>query len=282
MNDPTSLGRRFKNHLMTIFVIVAAIACLVPLVDIVWIVTVKGMAAISWSLLTTVTSGVAGGLANAIWGTILLVSLALLFAAPLGIVGGLFLSEFASSRVAEVLRRGADILSGVPSIVLGYFGYVTMVVWLGWGFSLLAGSITLTMVMVPYIMRSAEIAMTRVPHSWREASLALGATHSTTAFRIVLRGGVPGILTGVIIAVGRAMGETAPLIYTAGWSSYMPTGSPTHSPVGYLTYVVWTFINEPFASAHALAYAAALVLILMILAFNVGGRLLLRSRNLSG
>jgi len=280
LNGKTSAGRRMKNHLLTVLVVVAALACLVPLVDIVWIVAAKGLAAMSWSLLTTVTSGVAGGLANAISGTILLVVLALVFAAPLGIIGGLFLSEFASTRVAWFLRQGIDILNGVPSIVLGYFGYVTMVEWLGWGFSLLAGAITLTMVMLPYIMRAAEIAMTRVPRGWREASLALGATHSTTAFRIVLRGALPGTLTGLIIAVGRAMGETAPLIYTAGWSNYMPTASLTHSPVGYLTYVVWTFIEEPFASAHALAYAAALILMLMVLAFNVGGRLLLKRRAL--
>jgi phosphate transport system permease protein len=253
---------------------------LLPLVDIIWTVTAKGLAALSWKLFTTVTVGVAGGLANAITGTILLVALALVFAAPLGIAGGLYLSEFGSKRLGWFLRQAADILTGVPSIVLGYFGYVTMVIWLGWGFSLLAGSITLTIIMVPYIMRSAEIAMSRVPHTWREASLALGATHPTTAFRIVLRGGIPGILTGVIIAVGRAMGETAPLIYTAAWSNYMPTGSLIHSPVGYLTYAVWNFINEPFASAHALAYAAALILILMVLAFNIVGRLLVGRRAL--
>ena len=280
MNGKTSASRRLKNNLLTLLVVAAALVSLFPLIDIIWVVTVKGLAALSWKLFTTVTVGVAGGLANAITGTILLVALALVFAAPLGIAGGLFLSEFGSKRVTWFLRQGVDILTGVPSIVLGYFGYVTMVLWFGWGFSLLAGSITLTIIMLPYIMRTAEIAMSRVPHTWREASLALGATHPTTAFRIVLRGGIPGILTGVIIAVGRAMGETAPLIYTAAWSNYMPTGSLTHSPVGYLTYAVWSFINEPFASAHALAYAAALILILMVLAFNLAGRLLLKRRAL--
>ena len=265
---------------MTFLVILAAVACLVPLVDIVGIVVAKGLRAMTWPILTSVSTGVAGGLANAISGTVLLVALALAMAVPLGVLGALFLSEFGSKRMAWVLRQGIDILNGVPTIVIGYFGYVTMVVWLGWGFSLLAGSLALTLVMLPYIVRSAEIAMNRVPQTWREASLALGATHATTSFRIVLRGAVPGIVTGLIIAVGRAMGETAPLIYTAGWSNYMPTGSLTHSPVGYLTYVVWTFIEEPFASAHTLAYGAALFLILMVLAFNIAGRLLIGRRGL--
>jgi len=280
LNGRTSVSRRLKNHLLTILVIAATLVSLLPLVDIIWVVTVKGLAAMSVKLFTTVTVGVGGGLANAIAGTILLVALALVFAAPLGIVGGLYLSEFGASRLGRVLRQGADVLTGVPSIVLGYFGYVTMVGWFGWGFSLLAGSITLTMIMLPYIMRTAEVAMARVPRTWREASLALGATQTTTAFRIVLRGGIPGILTGVIIAVGRAMGETAPLIYTAAWSNYMPTGRLIHSPVGYLTYVVWNFINEPFASAHALAYAAGLLLMLMVLLFNIVGRLLVGRRAL--
>lgn len=280
LNGGTSPLRRLKNRLFTAVVIVIAVISLIPLLDIVGIVASKGMAAMSWSLFTTPTAGNAGGLANAIAGTLLLVALALFLAAPLGIIGGLYLSEFGTTRTASLLRQGVSVLNGVPTIVLGYFGYVVMVQWLGWGFSPLAGSIALTMVMLPYITQASEIAMRRVPDAWREASLALGATPATTAFRIVLRRSVPGIITGVIIALGRAMGETAPLIYTAGWSNYMPTAQLTHSPVGYLTYVIWTFIEEPFASAHALAYAAALVLVLMILILNVTARLVFGRRAL--
>ncbi len=265
-----------RDRIITVLMILATALCLVPLVDILWIVILRGGHAISLKTLITPTVGVAGGLSNAIAGTLILVFAALVLAAPLGIFGALFVSELAPRRLASFIRNSAETLTGVPSIVLGYFGYVTMVVWFGWGFSLLAAAITLMMMMLPYILRSADLAMQKVPEELRRASLALGATPTATAMRIVLRASVPGILTGIILATGIAMGETAPLIYTAGFSNYMPTGQLFHSPVGYLTYVVWTFINEPFASAHALAYAAALVLILLVLCFNLLGRFVVR------
>ncbi len=269
-------SRVAKDRLMIGLMLLATAVCLLPLVDILLIVTLRGVRSLSLATLLTPTSGVAGGLSNAIVGTLLLVFGALLLATPLGICGALFVSELAPRKVASFIRSASETLTGVPSIVVGYFGYVTMVVWFGWGFSLLAAAITLTIMMLPYILRSADLAMQKVPEELRLASLALGATHASTALRVVLRASIPGILTGVILATGIAMGETAPLIYTAGWSSYMPTGQLFHSPVGYLTYVVWTFINEPFDSAHALAYCAAFVLILLVLCFNIVGRFVVR------
>jgi len=265
-----------RDRLMVGLMVLAAAVCLLPLIDILWIVGRRGAPGFSLATLLTPTSGVAGGLANAIVGTLVLVFAALVLAAPLGVFGALYVSELAPRRLASFIRNAAETLTGVPSIVLGYFGYVTMVVWFGWGFSLLAAAITLMIMMLPYILRSSDLAMQKVPEELRRASLALGATPTSTALRIVLRASVPGILTGVILATGIAMGETAPLIYTAGWSSYMPTGQLVHSPVGYLTYVVWTYINEPFDSAHALAYAGAFVLILLVLCFNIIGRLIVR------
>lgn len=270
-----------RDGLMITLVILAAAVCILPLVDILYIVAFRGFPALSLETLVTPTTGVAGGLANAITGTILIVAAALVIAFPLGVFGALFVSELAPRRLASWIRSSAEILTGVPSIVLGYFGYLTMVVALGWGFSLLAAAITLMIMMVPYIMRSSDIAMQKVPAELRHASVSLGATDETTALRIVLRGAIPGITTGTMLAVGIALGETAPLIYTAGFSNYMPTAKLFHAPIGYLTYVIWTYINEPFASAHALAYAAAFILIVMVLCFNAIGRAVLRRHSLA-
>lgn len=265
-----------KSVAGSILLMVAALICVLPLIDILWIILVRGLPAMNITTLITPTTGIAGGLSNAIVGTLLIVVAAMILAAPLGIFGALYVSEFASPRVAGLIRYSSEILTGVPSIVLGYFGYVTLVVALGWGFSLLAAAITLMIMMVPYIMRSADLAMQRVSVELRHASLSLGATQATTALRIVMRGAIPGITTGIMLAAGIAVGETAPLIYTAGFSNYFPTGALFHSPVGYLTYVIWTYINEPFDSAHTLAYAAAFVLIVIVLCFNVIGRSILK------
>ena len=261
--------------------VLAAAICILPLADILYVVALRGLPALSLQTLITPTTGVAGGLANAITGTILIVAAALVIAFPIGVFGALFTSELAPPRLAAWIRSSAEILTGVPSIVLGYFGYLTMVVACGWGFSLLAAALTLMIMMVPYIMRSSDIAMQKVPAELRHASVSLGATNEATALRVVVRSAIPGVTTGTMLAVGIALGETAPLIYTAGFSNYMPTTKLFHAPVGYLTYVIWTYINEPFASAHALAYAAAFVLIVMVLCFNAIGRAVLRRHSLS-
>lgn len=274
-------SRVVTDAVMTALMVLAAAICILPLADILYVVALRGLPALSLQTLITPTTGVAGGLANAITGTILIVAAALVIAFPIGVFGALFTSELAPPRLAAWIRSSAEILTGVPSIVLGYFGYLTMVVACGWGFSLLAAALTLMIMMVPYIMRSSDIAMQKVPAELRHASVSLGATNEATALRVVLRSAIPGVTTGTMLAVGIALGETAPLIYTAGFSNYMPTTKLFHAPVGYLTYVIWTYINEPFASAHALAYAAAFVLIVMVLCFNAIGRAVLRRHSLS-
>lgn len=235
-------------------------------------VLAHGIPALRPQLFTTVTSGLAGGLENAIAGTLMLVSIGLLIAAVVGIGTALWVVEYAPPWAARVVRYMIDVLVGVPSIVIGYFLYVALVEGLGWGFSLIAGSISLAIFVLPYVERSADVALTTVPHSLREASVAMGARQAVTIFAIDLPYAMPGILTGMLVAVGIGLGETAPLIYTAGWSNYMPTLAPTHSPVGYLTYVVWTYISQPFAPSHALAYAAATLLMLFVFATNLIAR----------
>lgn len=239
------------------------------------IVFLRGYQTISWSVITHVTVGTGGGLLNAIEGTILLSFGGIILAVPPGLAAGIYLAEFDTSRFAPVLRFLADVLVGVPSIVIGYFGYVTMVEGLGWKFSLAAGAIALAIICLPYICRTTEMAIRQVPRATREAAYALGANDAKVALGICLPVALPGVLTGILLALAISVGETAPLIYTAGWSNYLWNGHFTNEPVAYLTYAIWAFITEPFASAHALAYAAALCVTMLVLLISVISRLAL-------
>jgi len=249
------------------------------MLSIVVMVFVRGFHSINLEVLTQVTEGTGGGLLNAIEGTVVLAIGGILLAVPPGIAAGIYLAEFRSGALAPTLRFLADVLVGVPSIVIGYFGYVTMVVGLGWEFSVAAASIALAIIALPYICRTSEVAIRQVPNTLREAGLALGANNGTVIMRICLPMAAPAILTGVLLALAIAVGETAPLLYTAGWSSYMWTGHLTHEPIGYLTYAIWAFITEPFEGAHALAYAAAFFVTLFVLIIGVAARIVLYGRS---
>jgi phosphate transport system permease protein len=235
-------------------------------------VAVKGFPALKPELFFTVTHGIAGGLLNAILGTFMLVGLGLVIVIVVGIGTALWTAEFAPPWGVRGVRFMIDVLSGVPSIVVGYFLYVALVEMLGWGFSLIAGALALAIFMLPYVVRGADLALSGVPGELREGAYALGARQATVVFSIAFPYAVPGMLTGLLVATGIGLGETAPLIYTAGWSNYLPTLQLTHSPVGYLTYVVWTYISQPFPEAHALAYAAAALLMILVFATNLLAR----------
>jgi phosphate transport system permease protein len=244
----------------------------------VWILAVvflRGFNALTPTVVTHITEGYGGGLLNAIEGTAILVLGGILLAAPFGLAAGIYLAEFDSGPFASVIRFLADVLVGVPSIVIGYFGYVIMVVGLGWKFSVAAGSIALAVISLPYICRTTEMALRQVPRALRESAYALGAGDARVVLGICVPAALPGILTGILLALAISVGETAPLLYTAGWSNYLWTGHLTNEPIGYLTYAVWAFITEPFASAHALAYAAALFVTLFVLAISVASRMIL-------
>ena len=240
-------------------------------------VLARGLPALKPTVFVTLTNGVAGGLANAIAGTLLLVAVGVVLVMIVGISTALWTVEFATPRQSYIVRFCVDVLAGVPSIVVGYFLYVALVEDLGWGFSLVAGAFSLAIIMLPYVVRSADLALSAVPTYIREGATALGARPATVLLTVSMPWAAPGILTGVLVATGIALGETAPLIYTAGWSNYMPSLAPTHSPVGYLTYVVWSFISQPFTQAHELAYAAAALLMIFIFATNLISRVALES-----
>jgi phosphate transport system permease protein len=239
------------------------------LADMLITVLFKGFTSFHWNMLFTPTHGIAGGLENAILGTFELIIIAMLIAAPLGILGGVFVSEYAGSGLANTVRFVAEVLSGVPSIVVGYAGYLLIVLQFGWGFSALAGAIALTSIMLPYILHITESSLQQVPLTQREAAWALGMTKSQAITKIVWRPAAGGIVTGLLMALSIGMGETAPLLYTAGWSTLNPTGQLIHHPIGYLTYVVWTYLDQPYPEARALAFAAALILVVLILLIHL-------------
>lgn len=271
-------GRRVRGTLGWMFCVICFLLVAAPLIDIIALVLVRGISALSPHLFTTVTTGVSGGLLNAISGTLVLSVGALIIGVPVGVGAGIYLAEFGNGRYGFVVRFMADVLTGVPSIVLGYFSYVTMVIWLGWQFSVLAASITLAIMVLPYMAKMSELVLRQIPVPMREAAYALGANDRTVVFRVLMPVAFPGVMTAVLLSLAISVGETAPLIYTAGWSNYVWNGRLTHEPIAYLTYVIWSFINQPFASAHALAFAAAFLVMMTVLAINLAARAVLRAR----
>lgn len=250
----------------------ALLALSVAMLWILVMVFVRGIAALRPLTFTHVTQGTGGGLLNAIEGTLLIGVGSMILAIPFGVGAGLYVAMFGHTGWAKTIRFLSDVLVGVPSIVLGYFGYITMVEVGGWGFSLAAACITIAILCLPYICRSTELALLQVPNALKEAAYALGAGDGRVSLRICLPAASPGVVTGILLAFAISIGETAPLIYTAGWSDYLWTGKFVHSPVGYLTYVIWAFINEPFASANALAYAGAFLVTFFVLLVGIASR----------
>ena len=248
------------------------------MVWILFIVFERGFSSLNWNVLTHITEGTGGGLLNAIEGTLVLAAGGVVLAVPPGLAAGIYLAEFDGGHLAPTIRFLSDFLVCVPSIVIGYVSYIVMVVDLGWQFSVAAGSIALAIISLPYICRTSEVAIRAVPRTLREAGYALGAGPGTVIMRICLPMAMPAILTGTLLALAISVGETAPLLYTAGWSNYMWTGHLTKEPIGYLTYAIWAFITEPFASAHALAYAAAFFVTLFVLIISVIARVVLYQR----
>lgn len=268
--------RRLADKAILAVTIVAVVAVLYPLLDILFMFFYQGALAISIPRL----SGLQNGLAGSLFGTLLLVSISTTIAVPLGVLGGIFLAEFSeqgrlSKTYADIVRFVSDILSGIPSILLGYVGFLILVIDFGWGLSPLAGGVILSILMLPYVIKTTELSIRKVPLKLREAATALGATKTQMINRMSLPLALPGILTGIVLSMSIAMGETAPLLFTAGFSNYYPCGL-ANCQVGYLTYVIYTFAKIPTQDSQGLAYLAAFLLVSFAIVLNLTARIGLR------
>ncbi len=276
---PDTRRRRMTEVLFRFATLVALVLVLAPALWLILGVIFRAVPHWKWSVITTPTQGTSGGLENAILGTLLLMAGVLVIAGSVGVLAGIHLAELARTRRSgkasgSFLRTASEVLSGFPSIVLGYVGYVALVVGLHWGFSLLPALIILSMMVIPYIAKSTESALRQVPTNYREGAEALGMSTGYALRKVVLKSALPGIVTGLLLALAIAGGETAPLLYTAGWTNSLPSASLVHHPVAYLTYPVWTFYNQPSSEAHYLSYDAALLLMVLVLVLLVVSRII--------
>ena len=264
--------KRFQAFMFALFK-VAALINIGALVFICGFLVIRGLPAISWEFLTDApkNSMTAGGIFPAIMGTVYLCLGALLVAMPLGIASAVYLSEYARpGRLTSIIRLGINNLAGVPSVVFGLFGLAFFVVFLGWGVSILSGACTLGVLTLPLVIGTSEEALRNVPATYREASLGLGATKWQTIHKVLLPSALPGILTGSILGLSRAAGETAAIMFTAAvfFRPSLPTSFlDSVMALPYHIYVLAT-AGTDIDKTQPLQYGTALVLIVLVLAMN--------------
>ena len=278
MTAPNHRWRNFKNTLMQTIAFLCAILVVVPLFLVLYHLIKQGFSSINFAFFTQLPKPVGesgGGMANAIVGTFILLAQAAVFGVPVGVLGGVFLSEYGSSRLNRWIRFAADVLNGVPSITWGMVVYALVVVPMH-GYSALAGGIVLGMMMIPLVMRTTEEVLQLVPGGYREAALALGIAKWRAIVQIVVRTALKGIITGILLALARVAGETAPLIFTALGNQFW-----THKltePISAMPLQIFAYAISPYDDWHRQAWAGALVLIMFVLVINISVRLLTRDR----
>jgi phosphate transport system permease protein len=270
--------RRLLSRVMTTLTSASAALAIIALILILGYIAVTGVQALNLSFLINDPKPVGeadSGIANAIVGTLILIGIASVIGLPIGILAGLYLAEFSTNRFGMVLRFLIDTLTGVPSIVVGVFAWTVLVKPMG-HFSALAGGASLAILMMPIVARTTEEMIRLVPHSMREAALALGAPVWRMSLGVVLRAAMGGVATGAMLAIARIAGETAPLLFTALSYNYLSTD--VMSPIASLTYQIYYYAGSPYEQWHTMAWAATLVLVSMILAINIGVKVLARNR----
>lgn len=273
MSNQSTLKDKWKSYLrnpgsmvMMFFVMLAAFITFAVLIFLIVYILANGLPNIRPSLFSLTYSSENASVVPALINTVIMTAFSLLIAVPFGIFSAVFLVEYAGkgNKFVEVIRLTTETLSGIPSIVYGLFGMLFFVNALGWGFSLLAGAFTLSIMILPLIMRTTEEALKSVPDSYREGSFGLGAGKLRTVFRIVLPSAVPGILAGVILAIGRIMGETAALIYTAGTVAEVPDNLLGSGRT--LAVHMYNLSNEGLYMKQA--YATAVILLALVVGMN--------------
>jgi phosphate transport system permease protein len=274
--------RRFKNGLAQVLATLATVFGLFWLAWIVWTTLRNGLASLDTTLFTQMTPppGESGGLLNAIFGSVLMSMLGVLFGAPIGVLAGTYLAEYGgsrwSSRLVETIRFVNDILLSAPSIVLGLFVYTLVVAPMG-HFSALAGAIALAFIVLPVVVRTTDEMLRLVPAQMREAALSLGVPQWKVTVQVLYRASLPGIVTGILLALARITGETAPLLFTALNNQYWTTD--VTQPMANVPVVIFQYAMSPFEHWHTLAWAGAFVLTAFVLLVAVTARAIVsRSR----
>lgn len=268
--------RRIVSRIVVGLCGLSVLIALVPLALVLFYVIKQGFASLNWAFFTRMPKPVGeagGGMANAILGTLFLVVIASSLAIPVGVIAGVYLSEYGKARFASLVRFTADVLNGVPSIVIGIFAYGLAVLPVH-RFSALAGGLALGFMMIPIITRTTEELLNLVPTTLREGALALGATRARAAFGVMVPAALPGILTGILLALARIAGETAPLLFTAFNNRYFSTR--LDQPIASLTVQVFTYAISPYDDWHRQAWAGALVLVSFVFVFSVLARIVTR------
>jgi phosphate transport system permease protein len=270
------LRRKALSAIVMTFCAGSVLLALVPLGFVLFFVVSQGLRSINLAFFTHLPLPVGepgGGMANAIVGTLIVSGLAAAMAVPIGVLSGIYMAEYAGTRLAGLMRFAADTLNGVPSIVIGLFAYVVAVLPFR-QFSASAGGFALGVMMIPIIARTTEELLLLVPEAMREGALALGATRTRAVFSVVVPAALPGIITGIMLALARIAGETAPLLFTAFNNRFFSTS--LKQPISTLTVQVFTYATGPYEDWHRQAWAGALVLVSMVLACSLLARLATR------
>ena len=269
--------RTLMDFLLNSATTLATLAALLPLFSVLFMLIWRGGKRLSLAVFTQLPPAPlqqGGGFGNAVVGTLVMVGMAMLMSVPMGLLTAIYLSQTNQSKVAETVRFAAKVLTGFPSILAGVFAYGAVVLATG-RFSAFAGGVALAVLMLPTIVLTSEDSIRMVPSKMKEASIGMGATQAQTVWMVLLPTAIPGILTGVMLAVARAAGETAPLIFTALFSNYWLFGNgrvDLNQPTASLAVLIYNFAGVPFKTQVELAWAAALVLVLLVLVANLIGQ----------
>lgn len=258
-----SLRRRITDHMMTGLSMLTVVIVLSPLIAIFGYLVIKGIVSLNWAFLTQLPKPegeVGGGMANGIVGSVLILAIASVVGVPFGIGAGIYLAEFGRNRLGSFIRFTADVLNGVPSIVIGIVGWAILV--RGHGYSAMAGGLALAIMMVPTISRTTEEMLLLVPQALREAAYGLGVPRWRTTLSVVLRTATSGVITGVMLAFARVAGETAPLLFTVLGNEFWSLR--LDQPSSALPLQIYKYANTPYDDLHRQAWAGALVLIILI------------------
>lgn len=275
------ISRLLWNRILSFLCVGLSLLTLVPLVSIVFLVLKNGLPLLSWSIFTGLPPAAgttSGGFGNAVLGTLVMVGLGLAASAPVGILSAIYINEYApSGHLAQAVRIVAKLLTGIPSIICGVFAFAAVVATTG-TFSAYAGGVALAVLMLPTIILTSEQALLGVQSAFREASYGLGATMFQTIIRVVLPDALPAIMTGVMLAVARAAGETAPLIFTALFSQFW--AKSLSEPTASLSVLIYNFSTVPFPHQVQMAWTASLVLVTFVTLANISAQLIFSKKQL--